>query len=378
MNEEETLRRSGAENRRFGVGYLRLDRFRNYERLDLELDSGFNVLAGPNAQGKTNLLEGLALLSTARMLRGQKDAEAIQEGFESMRVEGDLLQSHTTLAVALERGSRKRVFVNSLGLPRASDILGRLPSVQLTTEDMAIARGEPSDRRLFLDLDLSSLYPAYLHHLSLYKRALEQRNALLKQAQHHFVEDFAFEPWEEHLALHGVALRSLRLQYLEALQEPAVAVHSLMGDGESLSLKYSAKDDALTLAAAQETLAQNRAQDVHRGSTSIGPHRDDLLIEVGEREARLFGSQGQQRTAVIAIKLAALKVASRELGAPPMLLLDDILSDLDERRRAHLIEAVLEGAGQAVLTCTEASAAGKRILEQARIFSVCAGKVERL
>lgn len=378
MKEGDALRRDGAENRRFGVSQVRMDHFRNYETLDIALDEGFNVVAGPNAQGKTNLLEGLSLLSTARLLRGQRDTEAISDGFDSMRVEGDLLQVHTTLAVSLERGSRKRVYVNSLGLPRASDLLGRLPSVQLTTEDMAIARGEPSDRRLFIDLLLSSLYPAYLHHLSLYKRALEQRNALLKQAQHHHVEEMAFEPWEEHLALHGTALRNHRVECIDALLEPAIEVHSLMGDGESLKLHYLPKDEATSVESAQENLVRGRAQDVHRGTTTNGPHRDDLLIEVGGREARLFGSQGQQRTAVIAIKLASLKVAKEELGAPPMLLLDDILSDLDERRRSHLIEAVLNGAGQALLTCTEASAAGKRILEQARIFEVCAGKISRL
>lgn len=378
MKEEDPIKESSAENRRFGVGVLRLDHFRNYERLELELDPGFNVLAGPNAQGKTNLLEGLALLSTARLLRGQKDLEAIQEGHDAMRVEGDLLETHTTLSVSLERGSRKRVFVNSLALPRSSDLLGRLPSVQLTTEDMSMARGEPSDRRLFMDLDLSSLYPAYLHHLTLYKRALEQRNALLKQAQSHFVEDYAFEPWEEHLALHGIALRMLRMKYIDSLREPALAVHSMMGDGESLALRYLAKDESLDRDHASEALSRTRGQDIHRGSTSMGPHRDDLCIEVGGREARLFGSQGQQRTAVIALKLASLLVAKRELGAPPMLLLDDILSDLDERRRAHLVDAVLDSAGQALLTCTEASAAGKRILGQARVFGVSAGKISRL
>ncbi|MBI3721047.1 MAG: AAA family ATPase, partial [Fimbriimonas ginsengisoli] len=187
-----------AATGRFGVSRCALEAFRNYEELKVEFSEGLNVLAGPNAQGKTNLLEALALVSTTRLLRGQRDSEAILEGRDRARVHVSLLDGPTELGMTIERGTRKRALLNGLELPRASDLLGRLPSVSVTSEDLEIVRGEPSERRLFLDLELSSLYPAYLRHLTLYKRALEQRNALLRAQS--WSAAAAYEPWEEQLA----------------------------------------------------------------------------------------------------------------------------------------------------------------------------------
>lgn len=360
---------------RFGYRTLTLDRFRNYRSQVVTLSHGFNVVFGPNAQGKTNLLEALYLLSTTRLLRGQRDAEAILEGEQSARVSAELLASHTQVAVNLERGSRKRAFVNGLGLPRASDLLGRVPTIAFSAEDLSMVRGEPSERRLFLDLDLSALRPAYLRHLTLYKRALEQRNALLKSARERYVTPGLYEPWEAQLGHHGAALRKARAEYVEVLGPLAQESHGSMAVGESLHLSYATKDDAIEEEALIEALGTGREAEVARGGTNFGPHRDDLTIQVGSRDAKLFGSQGQQRTAVIAVKLGALRLAQNELGMPPLLLLDDIFSDLDQSRRAHLVETVLAINGQAVLTCTEPNAAGEELLKTAKVFSVTAGEV---
>ncbi len=354
---------------------LGLTQFRNYESLHLELSEGFNVFAGPNAQGKTNLLESVHFVSTARLLRGQKDAEAIRFGADSTKVEIELRETGTLLGMSLERGSRKRASLNNLAMPRASDVLGRLPSVCITVEDMAIVRGEPAERRMFLDLELSSLYPAYLRHLSVYKRALEQRNALLRLSRESFVEHFSFEVWEDQLAVHGSAIRELRADYLDQLSPFATENHRWMGQGETLELVPETKDEHLVEEALRSNLAATRGQDVSRGSTTLGPHRDDLRILIQGVEARLFGSQGQQRTSAIAVKLATLEFAHEFRGFPPILLLDDILSDLDEKRRSLLIELVSARARQAILTCTEASAAGPDILRKARCFHISAGKV---
>lgn len=358
-----------------GVSTLSLDGFRNYARLELELAPGFNVLAGPNAQGKTNFLEGLYLLSTTRLLRGQRDAEAIQEGRDRAIVVAETIEGRTRVAITLERGVRKRASLNGLSLPRAADLIGRLPCVSVSSADMAIVRGEPTDRRLFLDLELSGLYPSYLRHLTHYKRALEQRNALLRDARDRYVAPAMYEPWEMQLAEHGAGLRAARIAFVNRLAPSTEATHARMGSGERLRVAYVSKDEAEDADALSEALTRSRGNDVARGGTSVGPHRDDLAVEVDGREARLYGSQGQQRTSVISIKLATLEVSRQELGVPPLLLLDDILSDLDERRRAFLVDVVLENAGQAVLTCTEAEAAGERILHQARLFDVHAGTV---
>ncbi|HEY0867107.1 MAG TPA: DNA replication/repair protein RecF [Fimbriimonas sp.] len=359
------------------VARVWLEGFRNYGALDLEISPAFNVMTGRNAQGKTNFLEALYLLSTTRLLRGQRDAEAIQEGRQFARVEAELSGSGTRVAVTLQRGARKKAYLNGLGLPRASDLLGRIPCVAIGAEDMEIVRGEPSDRRLFLDLELSSLFPSYLRHLTLYKRALEQRNALLRSSQEFHQPAELFEPWEAQLAHHGAALREARHRYVRRIVPEAAALHSRLGQGEEISLTYLPKDPSDDEASLGEALGRARGLDSVRGGTSVGPHRDDLTIEVGGREARLFGSQGQQRTSVISLKLATLSIAAEELGSPPLLLLDDILSDLDELRRALLIEIVLAKAGQAILTCTEAAAAGERILQQAQVFEVVDGKIRR-
>lgn len=362
-----------GENRRAGVERVVLQNFRNYRESAIDLDSGFNVIAGPNAQGKTNFLEALYLLSTTRLLRGQRDAEAVLDGCTQACVTAELAGGRTQIGVTLEAGIRKRATLNGLKLPRASDLIGRLPCVCISSLDLAIVRDEPSDRRLFLDLELSALYPAYLRHLAVYKRALDQRNALLRDSREEMRPTELFETWEEQIASAGSALRQMRVAYIAELSPIATERHGLMGGGETLSLDYQQKDEAWSSEELREGLVRCRLQDIGRGGTSVGPHRDDLLIQVDRREARLYGSQGQQRTAVIALKLATLELGKQKFDDPPLLLLDDILSDLDERRRALLIDLVLQQAGQTVLTCTEAAAAGPNILDRAKVFQVTAG-----
>ena len=352
-----------------------LEGFRNYVHETVLLCPGFNVLAGRNAQGKTNFLEALYLLATTRLLRGQRDAEAILAGHTRAVVSAELEGSETRLGMLLEAGVRKRASLNGLSLPRASDLIGRLPCVCVSAQDMELVRGEPADRRLFLDLELSGLFPAYLRHLTLYKRALEQRNALLRDSREWMQPAEVFEPWEEQLAQHGSELRWMRSEFIQRLAPPSAEIHSQMGGGEQISLELEVKDPSTDAESLLRALSTGRAHDVQRGGTGVGPHRDDLRIDVGQKEARLYGSQGQQRTAVIALKLATLAISQEEFGTPPLLLLDDILSDLDESRRRLLVDVVLERAGQAVLTCTESAAAGSKILDRAKVFQVEAGKV---
>ncbi|MHB8637711.1 MAG: DNA replication/repair protein RecF [Fimbriimonadaceae bacterium] len=356
---------------------VRLNNFRNYVALDADLGPSLNLLSGENAQGKTNLLEALYLLSTARLLRGQRDGEAIREGAGMGRVEADLGPLDTSVAVQLQAGARKRSFLNGYALPRASDILGRLPAVCISAEDLSLTRGEPAHRRLFLDLELAALYPAYLRDLGVYKRALEQRNVLLRLAAESFVAEATFEPWEAQLGLHGANLRASRASYVERLHELSRHLHEELAFGEGLAVSYVARDDGATADDLVVALAARRGDDIRRGSTSIGPHRDELTISTGGRDVRLFGSQGQQRSTTISIKLGALKLAEAERGSPPLLLLDDVFSDLDAGRRGALIDLILASAGQVVLTCTEASAAGPRILGRARMFTVHGGTVNQ-
>lgn len=373
--EEEGVQKSARI--RYGVKRLRLETFRNYELVDVVLDPGFNILVGSNAQGKTNLLESLYALATTRLLRGMRDYEAIREGAPSARIEAELIDTGTLLGLNYVRGGRKRAILNGMPLPRAADIMGRLPSVCSSLADMPIVAGEPSERRMFIDLELSQLEPAYLRHLAHYKRALEQRNALLKSAQEGYRDPEAFIPWEKHLGAHGAALRAIRTRFVSALAPLALEVHRFLGSGETLDIRYSPRDAAMTESEVLSALDQSRGQDIARGTTTIGPHRDDLSIEIEGREARIYGSQGQQRTAVLALRMATLQYGSEALGSPPLLLLDDILSDLDEGRRSRLVDWISSHAGQAVLTCTETDSIGEAIMGRATIFDVKQGTLAR-
>ncbi len=352
------------------VTHLRLSNFRNFEHLDQALTPGFTILAGENAQGKTSFLEALYWLSSARLLRGQRDSEAVRHGAAGCTAEATL-EGGTTVAGALEVGARKKFFLNGAGLPRAADVMGRIPTVCISMFDLAIVQGDPSDRRLFLDMELSALYPSYLRHFAAYKRALEQRNALLKMAQERSVDPYAFEGWEEQLEAHGAEMRRFRNEYVASLSSLSASVHQEMASREEvLSLRYFVRDSGASL-------GETRHLDIARGSTQIGPHRDDVEVLIDGTEARLFGSQGQQRTAVISVKLATMEAWKELLGVAPMLLLDDMLSDLDPVRRARLCAVVASRASQAVLTCTEASAAGADILDVAEVLTVQNGTVRR-
>ncbi len=353
------------------VSTVRLEHFRNYDHLEVELSEGFNVFAGKNGQGKTNFLESLHLLSTTRLLRGQKDTEAIQEGFTTAQVSAVFGSSRTESAIKLERGIKKRASLNGLGLPRPSDLIGRIPCVCISTEDMAIVRGEPSERRLFLDLELSARYPSYLRHLTVYKRALEHRNAIIKASREFMQPPEVWEPWEAQIAEHGAEIRAARVRFLDEIGPGFAAFHEKIGRGEEVGASYVLRDEGCSVS----DLERSRGVDVARGSTSVGPHRDEVLFQVEGREVRLFGSQGQQRTTVIALKLACMETARLAFGWAPLLLLDDIFSDLDVGRRANLVSAVLELASQAVLTCTEAESAGPEILERSSLFYVDGGRV---
>ena len=356
---------------------ISLNHFRNYRELRLDFVSGFTIICGSNAQGKTNLLEAIFLVSKGRLLRGIRDIEAITEGEDACDVEAIVGPYQTKLKIEISIKQRKRASINSNPLPRVSDLLGRFPTTSVSSEDLALTRGDPSDRRLFLDLELSSLYPSYLRHLAVYKRSLEHRNALLKSGDFGPVSDSIMETWEQKLSESGAALREARFRYVQDLSSDAERFHYTMGNGEKLSLHYRVKDGAEHRDHFMQRLTETRIDDFRRGSTSIGPHRDDLSIEVEGRDCRLYGSQGQQRTAAISIKLGAFEVAKTKLGHSPALLLDDVFSDLDASRREALSLIALTEADQTILTCTEAETAGRQILSNATLYEVESGTVKK-
>jgi DNA replication and repair protein RecF len=345
-----------------------MSQYRNYESLDLELGSGLNIIHGANAQGKTNLLEGLYLVATGRILRGGRDTEVVGPDSDEAHVEVELLEGGTEIKVVVGLTTRKRAFLNGVSTPRVSDVLGRLPTVIFWSEDLDLVRGSGTGRRLFLDIELSQVFPAYMRHLTVYKRALEQRNALLKMARDQHVPADLFEPWEAEMMEHGKSMREYRRAFIEEIGSECSRFQASLGGGEALSLAYDQKDDG--------DLASSRRVDLQRGTTGVGPHRDDLEILVEGRPIRHFGSQGQQRTACLALKLSTLGYVRNTMGVRPVVLLDDVLSDLDVSRREQLLAWVDGLEAQTVITCTEPELVAGLQHRNKRLFRVREGKVE--
>lgn len=325
--------------------------FRVYELLTLELAPGVNILVGPNAAGKSSALEALSVLATGRSFRGAGDPELARTGEAGYRLSGRFtgrLGSHT-IEVIYARGdeanpARKASALDGRALPRASDVLGRVPLMSFSPDDLALVKGGPAGRRRFLDILLAQTSAAYRDHLARYGRTLAQRNALLADLCARRVTaaaaDTLLEPWNEALAAVASAIQAARGEAVAALGAPATAAFGAV-DGRGLGLDY--RPDVFD--------PGRKREELRRGVTLSGPHRDELALAVDGQDARRFASQGQQRSLVLALKLAALEVLERRVGESPILLLDDVMSELDPRRGASLLPLLLRG--QALVTATD-------------------------
>jgi len=358
------------------IASLSFRTFRNYGSLDLDISDGLTIFEGQNGHGKTNILEGVHVLSTGKLLRGSKDADAIQFGEAGYLVRGTLRESDSVVEVEAKRGSRKRATLNGMSLKRVSDLMGRIPSVTFAPEDIETIRGEPSERRQFVDLALAQVSPPYLGALAGYKRALEQRNALLKLSQERPVSAVQFETWEEELGRFGSEIREFRRDFLREIGLKMREIHSSIQQSELLETHYCPFEEAWTLEQLMQAYEENRAREIQRGSTMVGPHRDDFRLDLNGHDVRTFGSQGQQRSAGISLKLATLVWTGETLGCSPILLLDDVFSELDAGRRERLVETARKYAGQIVLTCTERAQAGELVDSRSMIYFVHQGTVK--
>lgn len=340
---------------------LRLQQFRNYPFLELRPHPGTTVLYGPNGSGKTNLLEAMHLLSLGRSHRTAMDREMIAAG-ESVALahgETERLDGKHDVEVRLYpfQKPQKRVLLYGKPAQRISDMMGHATVVMFSPEDIRIVRDGPSARRRFLDMQLSQIRPSYLRALKTYLTVLESRNALLKQNKLEGVQDFGnqLDAWDDQLAAAAAPLAGARRWFLEELGQNASAQYAAISENpkESFTLRYVsalAETDA-PYRAMLDGLRRSRREDAQRMYTTFGPHRDDVGMLLSGRELRAFGSQGQLRTAVLSMKLGELKLIEREMGEYPTLLLDDVFSELDLRRRNALLKSA-EGV-QTILTCTD-------------------------
>jgi DNA replication and repair protein RecF len=373
------------------VNSLKLDNFRNYKTLRIEPGEGLTIFVGRNAQGKSNLLESLYILATSKSARAGKDTELIRFGESMARISADVIREKTSdfeIEMALSQSEKKTARINGVKHTRLSEVIGQLNAVLFDSGDLEIIRGEPAIRRRFLDLEIAQTSPRYVLALGSYRKTLEQRNRLLRDLRDGRIPQSARDSlpaWNESLTQHGARLIERRRLFLERLAQLASETHRTLSDErDDLQVTYmpSFPLDALTESAEiqarfLEELASVAGEELARGTTARGPQRDDIAFLVNGQDCRLFGSQGQQRTVALSLKLAERRLIEELVGEPPLLLLDDVLSDLDDARRSLLFDLTARAGSQTFLSCTNLRAFSKGVLERATVYEVNAGEVAK-
>ncbi len=373
--------------------HLSLTNFRSYARLEMDFPRRVTVLQGDNAQGKTNLIEAIVYLSTTRSILAGSEKElvnwiALSDPMPYARAVGRALGSdgEIEIAVTLVPGNGNGVFrkqVRLNGVPRrAMDVVGKIPSVSFLPQDVDLVRGAPVERRRFMDMALCQLDHWYCRAVSRYNKVLSQRNALLRTLREEGGDLDQLFPWDKWLTEEGSLIVSQRRSLLSALNELVWERHHLVTGGtERLQLEYVPGLDltgAMTRDEVKEffheQLAVNRDREIAAGMTLFGPHRDNFLFLVAERDLRVFGSRGQQRTAALSLRLAQVAFMTNALGASPVLLLDDVMSELDFTRREALLHVIGE-VEQVIITTTDWADLSPEFLEGADCYRVVEGRV---
>lgn len=346
--------------------------FRCLAELAFEPAPGVNVICGNNAQGKTSLLEAILYTATSKSHRTSSDAELARHGAGSFHLSAQVLRADRELTVeaAWWQGA-KRFKVNGVAQARISDILGKLAVVLFSPEDIGLVKGAAAGRRRFIDMELSQVSPPYLHALQQYRQALRQRNELLR-GEH--VAPELIEPWEEQLSRHAAVIVKERGLFLEELARHAAESYAGITGGEQLALRYI--PDVPADAPLAQVLRRTRQSDIRRQSTARGPHRDDAEIEIAGRPARSFGSQGQQKTAALALKLAEINLIRERTGEYPVLMLDEVLSELDAVRSRLLFGAIPEEV-QCLLTTTTVTRPELVFGPHCTLYEIEGGRLEK-
>ena len=336
---------------------LEIVNFRNYEKQTVSFDNGLNVILGANAQGKTNLVEAIHFCSIGKSFRTAKDKELIKFGCEQSKIflEIERLEGKKTVEIILSKTLKKIIRINGVSILRMGELMGAVNCVFFSPDDLRLIKDGPQDRRRFLDIDLSQMSKAYFYNLLRYEKILLQRNKLLKDSFDKVQAKNGLEVWNEQLAKVGAKIIYVRHKFIAKLSGFAKDIHSRLTSGEEmLIVGYSgihgdSEDDIYRKL--YEDLEKNTEKDFALGYTSTGPHRDDIKIVCNGIDTKAYGSQGQQRTSTLSLKLAELEIFKEEIGEYPILLLDDVFSELDEKRSRMLLSNISHV--QTIITGTE-------------------------
>jgi len=330
--------------------------FRNFTDLQTFLGDGVNIVYGGNAQGKTNFLESIYFCAMGRSQRAGNDRELVRFGQHEAHIQA-LIEENAhgparTIDVHIKKSENKKgIAVDHIPIRKMNELFGTLLVVMFSPEDLRLVKSGPAERRTFMDMELCQLSAVYYHALRQYHHALKQRNNLLKSIPRDASLTETVFIWDEQLCMYARQIMQHRSEFIDWINRLAGAVHGQMTGGtETLDISYHPGVGDIDSYA--ERLRRGLQRDIQLGSTSVGPHKDDLLFSVNGNDARVFGSQGQQRTAALAAKLAEVEIIRQRRGTSPVLLLDDVLSELDGKRQAFLIDYIGREGLQTVITCT--------------------------
>lgn len=356
---------------------LKIKNFRNYDLLNLDFDGSANIFYGDNAQGKTNILEALYITGTTKSHRGAKDRDLIQFEKDEAHIETVIEKRKICYQIDLhlKKNSPKGIAINKIPIRKAGELFGIVNFVFFSPEDLNIIKNGPAERRRFIDLELSQLDKIYFNNLSNYNRIVNQRNHLLKEIgienKKNLME--TLEIWDLQLIEYGNRLIERRKQFIQDMNEIVSSVHrKLTGNKENIKIIYEPCNGNIPL---EQTIKKNRERDLRMKSTSSGPHRDDICIMYDRMDIRKFGSQGQQRTAALSLKLAEIELVKNTIGDTPVLLLDDVLSELDKHRQNYLLDSISDI--QTLITCTGVEDFVNHRFSINKIFHVQDGQVLR-
>lgn len=355
------------------VKSVQLCDYRNYESLSLIFDSGVNILYGDNAQGKTNVLESIYMSGTSKSHKGSKDKETIRFGKEEAHIRTIVEKQgqEYRIDMHIKKHKAKGIAINQVPIKKASDLFGILNVIFFSPEDLNIIKDGPSERRRFLDMELCQLDKIYLHNLSKYNKVLNQRNKLLKDMYDNPELRSTLDIWDQQLLTYGTKIIQRRREFIEELNSIIFSIHKqLSGNTEELTLVYE-PDCSDTFY--PQKLCEARDKDERFGSTSVGPHRDDIAFQISNVDIRKFGSQGQQRTAALSLKLSEIQLVKKIIHEEPVLLLDDVLSELDSNRQNQLLNNL--STTQTILTCTGLDEFIKNRLKIDKVFHVVNGVI---
>lgn len=351
------------------INKIKLLNFRNYEEQEILLNPNINIFYGDNAQGKTNIIESIFLCAIGKSFRTTKDKEMIKFNKENASVFLEYKKIDREGTIKIEIENKKNIYINGIKIKKLSELLGKINIVIFTPDDIQILKDGPQKRRRFLDIMIGQLRPNYVHILNLYNKTLEQRNNYLKQIKIENKPEEMLEIWDEKLAEYGEKIFLYRNEFIQKIKEKINNIHkNITENKEILKIEYESncenKDEYLKL------LKERKKLDIIKGFTTKGVHRDDFMIYINNELVNIYGSQGQNRTVILSLKIAEMQVIYDEIGEYPILLLDDFMSELDEKRRRNFLENIENK--QVIITCTDKI---EEINNEIKLFEVKKGVI---